>query len=32
MQTHQVEIHLTCDMKKRLAENLKAIREALEIL
>ena len=30
-QTVQV-IHLTCDMKKRLAENLKIIREALELL
>jgi hypothetical protein len=32
MQRHQVEIHLTCNMKKRLAENLRAIREALEML
>ena len=32
MQKHQVEIHLTCSMKKHLAENLKAIREALELL
>jgi hypothetical protein len=31
MQKHQVEIHLTCNMKKRLAENLSATREALEI-
>ena len=30
MRKHQVEIHLTCDMKKRLAENLKIIREALD--
>jgi hypothetical protein len=32
MRRRQVEIHLTCNMKKRLAENLRAIREALEIL
>jgi hypothetical protein len=32
MQKHQVEIHLTCDMKRHLTENLKAIREALDIL
>jgi hypothetical protein len=30
MQKHQVEIHLTYDMKARLAGNLRAIREALE--
>jgi hypothetical protein len=32
VQKHQVEIHLTCNMKKHLAENLKVIREALELL
>jgi hypothetical protein len=32
MQRHQVEIHLTCDMKRNLAENLQTIREALEPL
>jgi hypothetical protein len=32
MQKHQVEIHLTCSMKKHLAENLEVIREALELL
>jgi hypothetical protein len=32
MQKHQVEIHLACDMKRHLAENLRAIREALEML
>jgi hypothetical protein len=32
MQKHQVEIHLTCNMKKRFAENLRTTREALAIL
>lgn len=32
MLKHQVEIHLTSNMKKRLVENLRAIREALEVL
>jgi hypothetical protein len=32
MRKHQVEVHLTRSMQKHLAENLKVIREALELL
>jgi hypothetical protein len=32
MQKHQVEIHVTGNMKRRLAKNLRAIREVLDAL